>query len=83
VMLVNFAWPRAQSNPTPKQEDLLLDFHWGWLNGVPILWSVFVFILVIGVLYYLIAGRRKQFAAVVVPADEPATATGASASGGG
>jgi urea carboxylase system permease len=77
TMLVNFAWPRAASNPTPKQEDLLLNFHMGWLNGIPILWTVFVFILLIGILYYLITGRRKQFAPVVVPADEPVPASGA------
>ena len=74
AMLVNFAWPRIQSNPTPKQEGLLLNFHIGWLNGIPVLWTVFVFILLIGVLYYLITGRTKQFAPVVVPADEPVPA---------
>jgi len=77
AMILNFAWPRPQSNPTPKQEDLLLNFHIGWLNGVPVLWTVFVFILLIGVLYYLITGRRKNFAPVVVPADEPVPASGA------
>jgi urea carboxylase system permease len=81
AMLVNFAWPRAASNPTPKQEGLLLNFHLGWLNGIPILWTVFVFILLIGVLYYLITGRRKQFAPVVVPPDEPVPVTGAPAGG--
>jgi urea carboxylase system permease len=77
AMLVNFAWPRLQSNPTPKQEDLLLNFHIGWLNGIPVLWTVFVFILLIGVLYYLITGRRKEFAAVVAPEGEPVPAEGA------
>jgi len=77
AMLVNFAWPRAQSNPTPKQEAFLLNFHMGWLNNIPVLWTVFVFILLIGVLYYLITGRRKQFAPVVAPADEPVPARGA------
>jgi amino acid transporter len=77
AMLVNFAWPRLQSNPTPKQEGLLLNFHMGWLNSVPVLWTVFVFILLIGILYYLIRGRRKEFAAVQVPADEPVPAGGA------
>jgi len=69
-MLVNFAWPRAASNPTPKQSGAL-DFHMGWLNGIPILWTVFVFLVVVGLLYYLITGRRKQFAPVTLPADEP------------
>jgi urea carboxylase system permease len=69
AMLVNFAWPRIQSNPTPKQEALALNFHVGWLNGIPILWTVFVFIVIIGALYYLIVGRSKQFAPVTAPPD--------------
>jgi len=70
AMLVNFAWPRAASNPTPKQSGAL-NFHMGWLNGIPILWSVFVFIVIVGLLYYLIAGRSKRFEPVLLPADEP------------
>jgi urea carboxylase system permease len=70
AMLVNFAWPRAASNPTPKQSGLV-NFHMGWLNGIPLLWSVFVFVVVVGLLYYLAAGRRKQFAPAALPADEP------------
>jgi amino acid transporter len=80
-MLVNFAWPRAASNPEPKQTVVsgtqLLNFHWGFLNGVPILWTVFIVIIGIGAIYYLITGRRKNFVPVTVPADEPATAGGA------
>jgi amino acid transporter len=76
AMIVNFAWPRVQSNPTPKQSGVL-NFHIGWLNGVPILWTVFVFILLIGALYYLIRGRNKDFAPVTVPEDEPVPAAGA------
>jgi amino acid transporter len=74
TMLVNFAWPRLQSNPTPKQEGLLLNFHIGWLNGIPVLWTVLIFILIVGTLYYLITGRRKEFAPVIAPAGEPAQA---------
>ena len=70
AMLVNFAWPRLASNMTPKQSGVL-DFHMGWLNSIPILWTVFVFIVLVGSLYYLIAGRRKEFAPVTLPADEP------------
>ena len=72
AMLVNFAWPRAASNPTPKQTGLLLNFHIGWLNGIPILWTVVVVIAVIGVLYYAITGQRKEFPAVPVPAEDDA-----------
>ena len=59
AMLVNFAWPRPQSNPTPKQSRGVLDFHIGFLNGIPILWTVLVFILIVGTLYYLIVGRTQ------------------------
>jgi urea carboxylase system permease len=77
AMLVNFAWPRYQSNPTPKQEGLLLNFHIGFLNSRPILWTVFIFIVLIGALYYAITGRRKQFAPVTAPGDEPIPVSGA------
>jgi hypothetical protein len=60
-MLVNFAWPRYQSNPTPTKS-VHLNFHVGFLNKIPILWTVFVFILVAGILYYVVTGRRKEFA---------------------
>jgi urea carboxylase system permease len=81
VMLVNFAWPRAASNPQPKQEVVdksqLLNFHVGFLNDIPILWTVLIFILIVGALYYLITGRSKEFAPVTAPADEPVPAGGA------
>jgi amino acid transporter len=75
AMLVNFAWPRPQSNPTPRQEGLLLDFHVGFLNATPVLWTVFVVIVAIGAVYYLAAGRRKPVAPVTAPApDDPVPA---------
>jgi amino acid transporter len=75
AMLVNFAWPRPQSNPTPKQTGLLLDFHLGFLNGIPVLWTVLAVILIIGVIYYLATGRRKNVAPVTAPApDDPVPA---------
>jgi urea carboxylase system permease len=81
VMLVNFAWPRVASNPEPKEEVVgksqLLNFHVGFLNDIPILWTVLIFIIIVGALYYLITGRRKEFAQVTVPAGEPVPAGGA------
>jgi amino acid transporter len=72
AMLINFAWPRAASNPKPSQTAGLLDFHIDFLNKIPILWTVFVFIVVVGVIYYFAAGRRKEFAPVISPsADDP------------
>jgi urea carboxylase system permease len=80
AMLVNFAWPRAASNPQPKQSVVagvqLLNFHVGFLNDIPILWTVVIFIVLVGAVYYLVTGRRKQFAQVTVPADEPVPAGG-------
>jgi amino acid transporter len=76
AMLVNFAWPRVASNPTPKQSGVL-NFHVGFLNGIPILWTVLIFIVLIGALYYLIAGRHKEVAPVVTPSpDDPVPAAG-------
>jgi urea carboxylase system permease len=76
AMLVNFAWPRPQSNPKPNETVVgntqLLDFHIGWLNGIPILWTVVVVIALIGVIYYAVVGRNKQFPAVVAPAGDDA-----------
>jgi amino acid transporter len=75
AMLVNFAWPRAASNPKPNQTvaPAKLDFHIGFLNDIPILWTVVVFIALVGAIYYLVRGRTKAFAPVVAPAgDDPA-----------
>ena len=79
AMLVNFAWPRAASNPEPKQTaaPAQLNFHIGFLNDIPILWTVAIFIALVGGIYYLLTGRRKEFVAVRVPDDEPVPAGGA------
>ena len=71
-MLVNFAWPRAASNPKPNQTDGLLSFGIGFLNDIPILWTVVIFITLIGAIYYLIAGRTKEFAPVLAPSVDDA-----------
>jgi len=71
-MLVNFAWPRAASNPKPEQTGGLLSFGIGFVNKIPILWTVVVVIAAIGAIYYLVAGQRKEFAAVAAPPpDDP------------
>jgi len=76
AMLINFAWPRAASNPKPEQTVVggvqLLDFHIDFLNKIPILWTVFVFIVLIGAIYYLAVGRNKEFAPVIAPAGDDA-----------
>jgi len=79
AMLVNFAWPRAASNPEPKQTapPAQLNFHLGFLNDIPILWTAVIFIALVGAIYYFAVGRRKQVSAVTVPTDEPVPAGGA------
>jgi amino acid transporter len=69
AMLVNFAWPRAASNPTPIQTGNLLDFHWSWLNHRPVLWTVAIVIAGVGTAYWGLVQRRKDAEAPeVVPA---------------
>ena len=72
AMLINFAWPRAASNPKPNQTAGALNFHIDFLNKIPILWTVFVFVVVVGAIYYLAVGRRKEFAPVIAPAGDDA-----------
>ena len=79
AMLVNFAWPRAASNPKPNQTAGLL--HLNFLDGVPILWTVVVFIVLVGAIYYLIVGRTKAFAPVTVPSEEDSVGQPAGGSG--
>ena len=67
-MLVNFAWPRVASNPKPNQTGGLLKL--GFLDGIPILWIVVVFIALVGAIYYLAAGRTKTFAPVTAPPED-------------
>jgi urea carboxylase system permease len=67
AMIVNFAWPRVESNPKPNQTAGLLTFGLSFLNDIPILWTVAIFIALIGALYYLIVGRTKAFAPVTAP----------------
>jgi urea carboxylase system permease len=80
AMLVNFAWPRAASNPKPNQEGGLL--HLNFLDGVPILWTVVIFIALVGAVYYLIVGRTKRFAPVVAPTEDDAPLAGSGAAPG-
>jgi hypothetical protein len=80
-MLVNFAWPRVASNPEPSQTGGLLTFGIDFVNKIPILWLVVIVITLIGVIYYLAVGRRKQFAPVVAPAGDDAPLVSGAAAG--
>jgi amino acid transporter len=72
AMLINIAWPRVASNPEPSQTGGLLSFGIGFLNNIPILWTVAIGIAVIGAIYYFAVGRRKQFAPIIAPAGDDA-----------
>jgi urea carboxylase system permease len=78
AMIINFAWPRVASNPKPDQTAGALSLGLDFLNKIPILWTVAVGIAVIGLIYFLAAGRRQPFSPVVPPAEEEATAAGTS-----
>jgi amino acid transporter len=69
-MLINFAWPRVASNPEPNQTGGLLSLGLHFLNDIPILWSVAIFIVLIGAIYYLVVGRAKAFAPVTAPSPD-------------
>ena len=77
AMLINFAWPRAASNPKPNETNGLLKL--GFLDGIPILWTVVVVIALIGAIYYLAVGRTKAFAPVTTPSEDDAPLAGTGA----
>ncbi len=58
-MLINFAWPRIATNPTPTQTSLGLNFHWNWLNHRPVLWTVVVVLMIVGSAYFMLVQRRS------------------------
>jgi len=58
-MLINMLWPRAATNPRPKEVPGTLNFHWHWLNGQPVLWTVLVVIAIVGAVYYAVVQRTK------------------------
>ena len=84
AMLINIAWPRVASNPEPIQTGGLLTFGLNFLNHIPILWTVAIGITLIGAIYYLWVGRRKEFAPIIAPAGDDAplvTGTGTAKDG--
>jgi hypothetical protein len=70
-MLINFAWPRVASNPNPNQTAGALSLGIDWLNKIPILYTVFLFVVIIGIIYYFAAARRHPMAVVVPPETGP------------
>jgi hypothetical protein len=69
AMLINFAWPRAASNPEPNQTAGALSLGVGFLNKIPILYTVLAVILIIGVLYFFLVQEHKDLPPVHIPAE--------------
>jgi amino acid transporter len=82
-MLLNIAWPRAATNPTPNETGRLLNFHWNWLNDRPVFWTVVIAVFLVGLVYYVLVQRKKpaflQAPEGEVFADEAPPATAPSA----
>jgi amino acid transporter len=72
-MLVNFMWHRVATNPKPEETDGLLDFGIGFIDGLPIQWSVIGTVVLLGAVYYLI-NRDRIPSPLVEPPAAPAAA---------
>jgi hypothetical protein len=82
---VNFLWYtndstlRVVSNPKPIQTDYFgtgpLVHFFGFLNKVPMIETLMVVILLVGVIYYLGFQRNKPWTPVVPPEEEVETVT--------
>jgi len=77
---------RIFSNPKPIQTDYfaegqqLVDFKIDFLNKIPVIWTVFAIVIIIGAIYYFAVQKNKPFEPVRPPEEEdlsgiaPATA---------
>lgn len=67
---------RIFANPKPVQTDYfvegeqLVDFKIDFLNDIPVIWTVFGVVVIVGAIYYLAVQRKKPFETVVLPAEE-------------
>jgi amino acid transporter len=67
---------RIFSNPKPVQTDYfaegqqLVDFKIGFLNEIPVIWTVFAIIIIVGAIYYYAVQKRKPYEAVHPPEEE-------------
>ena len=72
----NASYLRIFSNPKPVQSDYFvegeqfLDFKIDFLNDIPVIWTVFAVVAIVGAIYYLAVQRRKPYEAVVLLPDE-------------
>ena len=67
---------RIFSNPKPIQTDYLVrgqqfvDFKIGFLNEIPLIWTVFALVIIIGAIYYFAVQKKKAWEPVRPPEDE-------------
>ena len=67
---------RIFSNPKPIQTDYfaegkqLVDFKIGFLNDIPVIWTVFAVVIIAGAIYYYAIQRNKPYEAVHPPEEE-------------
>lgn len=67
---------RIYSNPKPIQTDYyvegqhLVNFGLDFLNKIPVIWTVFTVVLIVGALYYLLVQRNKPWEPVVPPDED-------------
>ncbi len=59
AMLINIAWPRAATNPTPNETGGLLDFGINWVNDRPVFWTVVITVTIVGAIYFFLVERKK------------------------
>ena len=70
---------RIISNPKPVQTDYyvegeqLVDFKIDFLNKIPVIWTVFSLIAIVGAIYYFAVQKKKPFEAVHPPEEEDLT----------
>ncbi len=48
----------------------MVDFKIGFLNDIPVIWTVFALVTIIGAIYYFAVQRNKPFEAVRPPEEE-------------
>jgi amino acid transporter len=67
---------RIFSNPKPIQTDYfaegeqLVDFKIEFLNKIPVIWTVFAIVIIIGAIYYFAVQKKKPFEPVRPPEEE-------------
>jgi amino acid transporter len=78
-MLVNFLWPGGDgtprgtiANPRPRQTGGLVNFGMGWLNRIPVIETLLIVVVLVGLIYYYGFQRKKPFTPVIPPEEEVA-----------